>query len=411
MIQNLKNKFIFIAMGCVTLLLIVLIGIFNIFNVCYVASQSIEMLHYLVMSDEELENETETAVKRMQDIKQKFLIPTMEQRQRDAIYFTVTENNKGEITSVDLTRMPSLTEKEALEIYKSAPERGSRFDEFFFASKPVDGGKETVFLSIAEQFYSVLHVAALSLLAGVVCWSFMLLPVVIISTKATRPIIDNYNKQKRFITDAGHEIKTPLAIILANAEALELYNGESKWTTNIKNQTVRLTDIMENLLLLARSTDREIELTKEDISFSSIAEQTVESFIEPAHKRHLTIDSKIESGIRFNGVKDQMTNLVSILMNNAVKYSSENSTITVELKKDKKIRLSVKNKCDRLPDTPPENLFGRFYRDDTAKSQKKGGSGIGLSAAKAIVRYHSGEIKAVYDEEENYITFIATFRV
>lgn len=411
MIQSLKKKFTIIAMGCITILLIALIGIINVFNVCYTASQSIEMLHYLLDMESETKTETTSALEKMQqDAQKKFYIPTTERREKDALYFRIIENREGEIKAVDVSRMPTMSEEEAKAFYETAPKRGTRYEGFLFASKTAeDGIKETVYLDISEQFYSIMRVVALSALAGIVCWSFMLLPVVIISTKATRPIINNYNKQRRFITNAGHEIKTPLAIILANTEALELYNGESKWTSNIKNQANRLTDIIENLLLVAKSTDREIELTKEDLSFSAIAEQITESFVEPAKKKHIVIDNQIESGIRINGVKDQIANLVSILMDNALKYASESSTITISLSKSKKISLSVTNKCDKLPEGSPESLFGRFYRDDTARNQRKKGTGIGLSAAKAIVKYHNGEIKASY-ADDNYITFEATFR-
>jgi len=210
----------------------------------------------------------------------------------------------------------------------------------------------------------------------------MLILVIFLSKKAIKPIAENIERQKQFVTDAGHEIKTPLAIILANTDALELHNGENKWSKNIRAQTIRLSGLMQNLLTLAKIDESNIDATKESFSLNEIIDRTSDMFQEMLIPKNLILQKYYSADVIICANKELITRLVSILLDNAVKYSPCDSIIQIELyKNDKTINLVVANKCDSLPDCPPEKLFDRFYRGDSARTQKGGGYGIGLSAA------------------------------
>ena len=404
--KTLQKKFIITSMTAITVLIVVLLGGINIFNISSVSKQNKNTLDFLV-SNSMPEQPMRPDGIRPPDNNGRFGIrPPEEDRKQSAVYFKVSEDGSGKVINIDVSKIPSVTQSEAKEIYDNITDTEGKTGSFIYKIKMLpDGlGREIYFLSLNEQNYSVLRVALLSVGAGIVCWGLMLLIVILLSRKAIRPIAENLEKQKQFITDAGHEIKTPLAIILANTEALELHNGENKWTGNIKNQTLRLNGLMQNLLLLAKANGIEATIKKETYSLSDIVSQTVDSFSESAKKRNLSFKSDIESGITVEADKEQITSLASILIDNAVKYASENSDIEIKLKKDKNAVFSVKNKCDVLPECPPENLFDRFYRGDIARTQKSGGYGIGLSSAKAIAELHGGTITAMYSDG-NLINF------
>lgn len=393
-------------MTAITVLIVVLLGGINIFNISSVSKQNKNTLDFLASSSMPEQPMRPDGMRPPANNGRFDIRPPEEDRQQSAVYFKVSEDGSGKVINIDVSKIPSVTQSEAKEIYDNITDTEGKNGNFIYKTRMLpDGlGREIYFLSLSEQNYSVLRVALLSVGAGIVCWGLMLLIIVLLSRKAIRPIAENLEKQKQFITDAGHEIKTPLAIILANTEALELHNGENKWTGNIKNQTLRLNGLMQNLLLLAKANGSEAPIKKDNILLSDIVNQTIDSFSESAKKRNLSFKSDIESGITVEADKEQITSLASILIDNAVKYASENSEIEIKLKKEKNVILSVGNKCDALPECPPENLFDRFYRGDSARTQKSGGYGIGLSSAKAITELHGGTITAMYSDG-NIISF------
>lgn len=238
----------------------------------------------------------------------------------------------------------------------------------------------------------------------------MLLLVVVLSKRTIRPIAINFEKQKQFVTNAGHEIKTPLSIILSNTEALELYQGESKWSQNIRTQTIRLNGLMQQLLLLAKMDETDnLQMTKQELSISQLLLQTIDSFYAPAQLRNIQIHTEIQPDIKLMGNAEYLSQLFSVLLDNAIKYTNTEGTIFISLSQNENgVCLQQSNTCETLEEMDTSRLFDRFYRADCARTQKSGGYGIGLSIAYAIVQAHHGTIHAQI-KEPNQIVFTIDF--
>ncbi|NLW69471.1 MAG: HAMP domain-containing histidine kinase [Eubacteriaceae bacterium] len=335
-------------------------------------------------------------------------------------YFVAIFNLKGEIIRIDVSRTSEVSEEEArqaaLEIYGGGKEEGRKENyRFLIKSSPRTGGKVAVFLDNRTEIISYLRVLLLSVLVGALCWAAMLPLVALLSAKAIKPIADNMERQRQFVTDAGHEIKTPLAIISANTEALELYQQESKYSRNIKDQVSRLSSLMNDLLLLARSDEYSAapyggKAMPEGFSLSEVASQSLRQFKLSMELKGISLTSEISSEITINADKEGIKRLLSILLDNAVKYTNENGIVNFGLfKQDKRIILQIENTVESLPEAAPEKLFDRFYRADASRSQKTEGYGIGLSAAKAIARANNGVITAEY-KQGNAVCFTCVFK-
>ena len=232
----------------------------------------------------------------------------------------------------------------------------------------------------------------------------MFMLVVVLSGRVVKPVAESYDKQKRFITDAGHELKTPLSIILANVDALELRGGETKYSRNIRTQAKRLSDLMKNLLTLARWDEASTLEKPEPLDFSTLCEEAFSMFREPAELRSLRFSLDIHPELYVEGDRSLLSQLCSILGDNAVKYCSDGGEIRVTLEPDaKSCVLNVENSVAEMPDIT--SLFDRFYRSDSSRNQKSGGFGIGLSAAESVARLHKGSIIAAGDESGKTLHF------
>lgn len=401
MIQTLRKKFIVTAMIAVSVLLLVLLGAINAVNALTNLRESQELLTVLVETETGRGPQMLPMERGGRGIWESS--PTEDSRM-SARFFTVETDCDGKVLHIDLGRIASITEDDAEALYESVSGRTSGHSgNFRFQTVTRDSGGVTVFLDVSQQRGAVLRVAVLSLLAGAVGWGLMLLFVMFLSKKAIEPIAENMARQKRFVTDAGHELKTPLAIILANTEAMELRQGENKYTRNIRDQVQRLSGLTQNLLTLARADESQTVINAEDFSLSELAAESVRPFREPAELKQLSLSSEIEPGIHVHANRQQIGQLLSILLDNAVKYTPEDGHIEVLLKKEGKAVLQVKN---TVADTniPAERLFDRFYRADSARTQKSGGYGIGLSAARAIAEQHKGSLTATYESDKIVFT-------
>jgi signal transduction histidine kinase len=221
---------------------------------------------------------------------------------------------------------------------------------------------------------------------------------------------ESYEKQKRFITDAGHELKTPLTVINANTDILEMEIGEKNESLeDIRQQIRRLTKLTNDLVLLARMEEAEGKLQKLPLPLSELTAEAVHPFRALAQAQHKHLTCHIAPMVTVSGCAKDVTQLVTILMDNALKYTPEGGSVTVDLEvTGKNARLSLVNTTgETLSQGDLEHLFDRFYRPDASRNSATGGHGIGLSVAKAIVHNHGGKIRAT--AEPGTFCICATF--
>ncbi len=251
-----------------------------------------------------------------------------------------------------------------------------------------------VFLSVGTSFAGILVVYLL---------------IRIFSNIALRPAAQSYERQKSFVTDAGHELKTPLAIIAANADILELENGESEWIDSIRVQTERMKKLTERLVYLSKMQEGASVLKKTELNFSDLVYEAAEPYLAPAMANNRTLNININEDSYINGNEDAICQLVSILLDNAIKYSNDGGIIGVNISTDgKRVMLTVFNTVDKIEPGEHNRFFDRFYRADESRNSKTGGSGIGLSVAKEIVASHGGSISA-YSRDDKSIELTAVF--
>lgn len=433
MVKQLQKKFIISAMLAVTILLVVLIGGINVFNYLTTSGDNdrlMEMLCYSFETSTKWNADTTDNTQPPQSIngtQQNTTGVSGNQNNPDfppqdngtkppddkknngfgrhdknavdsARYAAVAIDKNGNIIRTDVTHISSLTEDEATAITEALKNTAagtgtySGFQYRISETKRAEG-KVIILLDNGMQISSFFTVLFISVGAGIFGWLMMLLLVILLSRKTIAPVARSIEKQKQFVTNAGHEIKTPLAIILANTDAMELHNGENKWSKNIRAQTLRLSGLMQNLLMLAKMDESSTKLPMCEFDISTAAEDTVGAFIEPAALKGIMIEQNIKKGIRLSGNRDSIVQLMTVLLDNAVKYTESGGVIRAELYgNEKNITLSIANTCE--PVDHPEKLFDRFYRGDSARTQKNGGYGIGLSVAQAIAELHKGSITA-----------------
>ncbi|MGI5888619.1 MAG: sensor histidine kinase, partial [Oscillospiraceae bacterium] len=234
-----------------------------------------------------------------------------------------------------------------------------------------------------------------ALLVGGASYILLFVLIYFVSKKAVRPMAENLALQKRFITDAGHELKTPLSVISANDEAIETIYGKNEFTSNIKDQVKRMTELVQRLLVLAKMEEENIVVTFVDFSLSDTVLETAEPFRAAAENTGKKFEVDVQPGITCHGDERSIRELVSILTDNAVKYCDEGGTIKVSAyPSGKKGAIDVSNTSAETDGEEISKLFGRFYRADESRSRDSGGFGLGLSIAQAITESHKGTISA-----------------
>lgn len=395
-------------MLAISILLIFLLGALNGFNLFFTAGQTETLLSVLMERELAPQPPQFSPWPHAEHPKGNLFSPEMNENDAlGAVFFAVRISGTGEVKEIRLDRIASVTEEEAAALTKKALEsqrESGRIEQFRYLKKQSDGGTVCLFLDTTGQMHTVLRILLLSVLTGLGCWLTMLCIVILLSRKAIRPIAENIERQKQFVTDAGHEIKTPLAIILANTDAMELRTGETKWSKNIREQTLRLNGLMQNLLTLAKIDESSVNASKESVCLSKIIEQTADMFREAMEPKKLRYENQVDKEIYCMANKELIGRLFSILFDNAVKYSPVGGTVAAKLYfSDRFVRFSLSNSCGELPSCPPEKLFDRFYRADAARTQKSGGYGIGLSAAQTIAQLHGGTIRAEYSDANTII--------
>jgi signal transduction histidine kinase len=267
-----------------------------------------------------------------------------------------------------------------------------------------------IFLDWQRDIARCLALAFISMFVSILTISVLAIMVYWLSKKAMKPVADSIEKQKQFITDASHELKTPLTIIAANAEVLEMCEGENEWTTSIKNQTTRLSHLVKNLVELTKLNEIQDDKLRSSFNISTAFLETASNFETNAVVANKNFSYSATDDLFYHGNEAEIRQLVTILCDNAIKYTDECGYIKINLyKSGKNIIIESYNTCEYVDPNTVSRLFDRFYRADSSRARdtKTGGYGIGLSIAQAIVHRHKGKIK-VFTSGTTGITFKVT---
>ena len=322
-------------------------------------------------------------------------------------YFSVTLDENGDITDVQTKNIAAVQEDTAEEMGMAVWEKGKEsgfYQSYRYKITSAENGKMIIFVDCTRELQSFRSFLITSLSVALAGLLLVFLLVLFFSKIVFKPVAESYEKQKRFITDASHELKTPLTIIDANTEVLEMVQGESEWTASIRNQVKRLTYLTQQMVALTRLEENGQTGTMAVISLSEVIREAAEPFLLLAEYRNRKLELMIEPDIQCRCDEKRIGQLVSLLLDNGVKYSLIHSTIQLRLeKKGKKAVFSIWNVTDSIPQGDLSILFERFYRTDSSRSSDTGGSGIGLSVAKAIVNTHKGKIQAYSSDGKSIV--------
>ena len=392
MIQKLRVRFVILAMSTLLTVLLVLVGGINIANYTGIVSEADRLL-----SPDNL-GRMEKTIGGKADIV--FNGPLAQERHNYARFFSVTLAADGTILDVQIPVFSFVEREEATALAEKvcAQPSDNGFQSVYRYSRQ-SSGDDTVtirFLDCGRELGSFQRFLLVSLILSALGVLVLFGIVVYFSGRIVRPFAESYEKQKQFITDAGHEIKTPLTIIQADADVLEMDLGENEWLADIQNNVRRLTDLTNDLVSLARMEEGGTPLELVEIPISDVVVETAQSFRTLAQAQNKELIIRAEPMLSMDADEKAIAKLVGILMDNALKYAPEGTAIILCLEKQgKQLRLWVENvSAVPLPEGNLNRLFERFYRTDPSRNSQSGGHGIGLSIASAIASAHNGQIHA-----------------
>lgn len=323
-------------------------------------------------------------------------------------YLYAKLDHAGEITTINAERLYVLTEEDALtlveEIIAQGDARGA-IDNLQYLVEKKPYGSIIVVAERSTQLHILSQLLSISLWVILISSMVLLVMCIFISKWAVKPVQEAFTKQRQFISDASHELKTPLTILSANADMLENEFGENAWLTNIKTQSRQMGELISDLLTLARIDEhkQDVIMTAFDLS-KAVLNATLE-FESIAYEAGKTLTYDIAEGVICVGDKPHIKQLIAILIDNAIKHSDERGIIRITLAAEgDRAKLSVFNTGAGIADAEREKVFERFYRSDASRSRETGGYGLGLSIAKSIVDAHHGKV-TVESKQDAFVCF------
>ena len=329
----------------------------------------------------------------------------------ESSWFTVHFTSEGEARNKNLTRTADMDEETAetlaREALKSGRDAGWIQDYCFLIRDEGSRGQTVVMLNCETRMTAVRNLALISAIAcaGGILASWLL--VKLFSRKAVEPTIRNMEQQKQFITNASHELKTPLTVISTNMELLKMENPDNPWIRSTQKQTGALRHLVDELVYLSRMEEENPALTMETLNTGSMLREAAEPFQTMAEFNGREMEVLTEDGLRMTGDRPSIQRLMSTLLDNAVKYTPEGGSILAEAVSEGKYALIRVSNTVETPMTKEQcaQLFNRFYRADESRNKaKQSGFGIGLAIAAAIAEKHGGSMDAKMEEEKLVIS-------
>ena len=399
MIKKLQQKFILLSMSALLFVLVVIISGINLVNYNAVTQEADKLLSVISENKGEFLMEPDKFGNK--------LPPGMSpEAPYESRYFSVVlDSASKQILYVETSRIISVTPTTAVSYANAALNKKTTtgfIQDFRYQTQEESNFTRITFLDCGRKldaYYSFLYASiGISLIGYLIVFAF----IAFFSNRIIRPISESYEKQKRFITDASHEIKTPLTIIGADTDILEMDLGEeNEWLLDIKKQVKHLTELTNDLVFLSRMEESEKSLPMIDFPFSEVVTETASSFQALAEQQEKELKSYVPPMLTLRGDEKSIRQLISILLDNAIKYSPSGESISLDIdEQSNHVSIVVTNTTTQIIEKEQlKHLFDRFYRVDTSRNSKTGGHGVGLSIAKAIVEAHHGKISAVSPKE------------
>ena len=403
MLKKLRRRFVLVGMAAFTLVAVALIVAINLVNYMRTTSSHDEVLNgiheynqVLFAAEEEPPPISEMPWAGGSNAEFTFR------------FFSIHCNREGKLLIFDADYISSIDRTKAAEYTRAVLERhktSGYYGDYRYLVIESDSEIEIIFLNVADanSYRSMLLI--ISCIIGGVGLLLVFLLITLFSGCAIRPYVKNLEQQKQFITDAGHELKTPVTAISTSADILAFEYGENEWVDSIRTQSSRLTKLISDLVLLSRLDEEQPFPSAEDFSLSEAVWELSEQYEVQAAARGRVYEQDIAEQITFRGDRASVQQMLNILLDNALRYSDEGGMIRLSLqKKHSSCVIEVYNTCACVPDIDLNRLFDRFYRPDESRSKYTGGSGVGLSIARAIADRQGGSI-SVSSTDRRSITF------
>ena len=442
MVKTLRRKFIAITMISVTAVFLIIMGIINIVNYSNVYSNAQARMDILAENNGEFpktdqpqqisdsmmkpegmdlsqnnknSNPQNNLMGQKRDKRDNFNSFSYngninEETPFESRYFNITLSENGDYVSSNLDNVAAISSDSAIGYARELYSKGSisgMYNDYMYRQIDVDGGKMYIFLDCKRDLSSFRSFLLISIIVTIAGEILVFILSAILSKIFLKPVFESYDKQKRFITDASHELKTPVAIIKANVEIVEMENGESEWTKSIVKQADRLTNLTEKMVMLSRMDEGNTNEELKDVNASKLFLEICESYEPIAVKMKKTYNVDIEPGLVIRGNETNLSQMLSLLVDNAFKYSNDGGNVDVAFKKTNKGKvLTVSNSVEEIEEGRHDELFERFVRRDESRNSKTGGFGIGLSVVQAIAESYKAKVSA-----RSYDTHSIEFKV
>ncbi len=415
MVTSMRRKFILIATAAVVIIVAGALGLINTMNYMRMQWQIESVLSYISHNNGRLPSQLAPEERSwFDDPDWSHDTPEFSYQIR---YFSIRVNDDGYAEEINISRIATFTQEEAIQYARTTVQEGKPSGFFkkdratygYLITK-LDTGYLIVIMDCTRDAAAVQSFMRNSLWFGLGCILLYILIVASLCNIVIKPFIRNMESQKRFITNAGHELKTPIAIISANTEALEMISGKSQWTENILKQVQRSAKLINDLIVLSRMDEQKKMLTMEDVNVSEMVASIAESFQAVAEEQEKKLVCRVEPDISVRSDGKSLYTLVNALIDNAVKYCDDGGMITVEavpvtktVRKQKGTVISISNSYADGVNRDYQHFFERFYRGDESHNSKKSGYGIGLSMAQELAQLLKGKLTVSY--KNGVITF------
>lgn len=326
----------------------------------------------------------------------------------DARYFTVTFDEHGETLRTDLSSIASVDEPSARDMAQEVMNHSQQtgfYGNYRYRIAPTKDGSMVIFFYCYDDlnyFRAFQHTSILMGVLGLIAFAAIVIPF---SRVATRPVQEAQRRQRRFVTDASHELRTPIAIISSATDVIEIESGSSEWTQSIHNQAHRLEDLTNKLLALAKADEGGRSLTKVELDVSQLVLSRAEDFEAVSLASQKPLECDVQTQVTYFANRSMIEQVVTILLDNAFKHSSEHAQVLLSLSGgNQHVTLKLTNDVENMAPGEHPELFGRFYRSDSSRSFS-GGHGIGLAVVRAVAEAHGGSVRAYCKDNRLSVEF------